>query len=220
VRILVVGPHPDDEVLGVGGTMLRYKSEGHSVAWLIVTKVPDDFGWNAERINRREKELSEVERFFALDRVFRLDFPSTKLDTVPIGAIVESMSGVVNEYGPDELFIPHLGDVHTDHQVVHRAILSCTKAFRYPSIKRVLAYETLSETEFGLDARAQFVPSVFVDISNFLDNKIRAMEIYASEMGEFPFPRSSLSIRSLAHYRGSSSGFEAAEAFQLLRERR
>ncbi len=126
----------------------------------------------------------------------------------------------INKFSPDEIYIPHLGDVHTDHQIVHKAIMSCTKAFRYPCVKRVLVYETLSETDFGLELGAQFVPNVFVDISEFLEKKLQAMEIYASEMGTFPFPRSVLSIRSLAHYRGSSSGFAAAEAFQLLRERR
>jgi LmbE family N-acetylglucosaminyl deacetylase len=220
VNILVVAPHPDDEVLGVGGTLLRYKSEGHSLAWLIVTKVPDEFGWSEERTRKREVELSEVERFFCFDRVYKLDFPSTQLDTVPVGSLVKGMSDVISEFSPDEIYIPHLGDVHTDHQIVHKAIMSCTKAFRYPCVKRVLVYETLSETDFGLELGAQFVPNVFVDISEFLEKKLQAMEIYASEMGAFPFPRSVLSIRSLAHYRGSSSGFAAAEAFQLLRERR
>ena len=82
-----------------------------------------------------------------------------------------------------------------------------------------MAYETISETDFGLNPSQQFIPNTFIDISEFLDDKLKAMEIYSSEMGDFPFPRSNISIKSLARYRGSSSGYKAAEAFQLLRDR-
>lgn len=119
----------------------------------------------------------------------------------------------------DEILLPHLGDIHTDHQVVHNAVLSCSKWFCYPFVKKVLSYETRSETDFCLDTSRHLTPSVFADISNFLDAKIKAMGIYSSKINDFPFPRSKISIESLAGYRGSSSGFYAAEAFQLLRER-
>ncbi len=219
MKVLVVAPHPDDEILGVGGTILRYKSQGFSVAWLIVTGLSEEFGWSQQKIAERASEINEVTSFFNFDNVFQLDFPTTKLDTVPIGDIVQKISDVVNLFRPDELFIPHLGDIHTDHKIVHDAVLSCTKWFRYPFIKRVLAYETISETDFGLDVSHSFTPNVFVDISDFMELKAKAMEIYSSEMGLFPFPRSRISIESLARFRGSSSGFMAAEAFQLLRER-
>jgi LmbE family N-acetylglucosaminyl deacetylase len=103
--------------------------------------------------------------------------------------------------------------------VVFDAVASCTKWFRYPSINRILAYETLSETDFGLSTEQAFRPNVFVDIESFLDRKLQAMEVYKSEMGEFPFPRSREAIRALAAVRGAASGFKAAEAFELLRER-
>ncbi len=219
MKILVVAPHPDDEVLGAGGTLLRYKLEGNSIAWLIVTRITKDFGWSSKKIAGRDVEIYKISKFFNFDEVHNLRLPTTKLDTLPIGNIVQKTSDVIKSYAPDEILIPHLGDVHTDHQVVHNAVVSCTKWFRYPFVKRILSYETISETDFGLDASRQFTPNVFVDISNFLDEKIKAMEIFSSEMGDFPFPRSKLSIESLARYRGSSSGFFAAEAFQLLRER-
>ena len=115
--------------------------------------------------------------------------------------------------------IPHRGDVHTDHQVVFDAVGACCKWFRYPSVKRVLAYETLSETEFGLNPQAGFQPNMFVDISLFMERKLELLKIYQSELGEFPFPRSITAVRALAQYRGATSGFEGAEAFMLLRER-
>lgn len=219
MKILVVAPHPDDEVLGAGGTLLRNKSEGNSIAWLIITGVSEDIGWSPEKISERDKEIDKISKFFNFDAVYKLNFPATRLDTIPIGDIVNKISEVIRSYSPDEVLIPHSGDIHTDHQIVFKAVLSCTKWFRFPFVGRILAYETISETELSLDASRQFTPNVFIDISNYLNDKIKAMEIYASEMDVFPFPRSRTSIESLARYRGSSSGFKAAEAFQLLRER-
>jgi LmbE family N-acetylglucosaminyl deacetylase len=219
MKVLVVAPHPDDEVLGVGGTILNYKSKGASVAWLIATDLQEDHGWSKHEISERRAEINKVSKFFDFDEVYKLGFPTTRLDTVPLGDIVKKISEVVISFRPDEIFVPHLGDVHSDHKVINSAVLSCTKWFRYPFIKRVLAYETISETEFGLDNCHSFVPNVFVDISEFLDLKVKAMEIYSSEISSFPFPRSRISIEALARYRGSSSGFSAAEAFLLLRER-
>lgn len=219
MKVLIVAPHPDDEVLGVGGTILRYKSQGYSVAWLIVTSASEKFGWSQEKISERALEINEVSTFFNFDKVFQLGLPTTMLDTLPLGDIVQKLATVINEFCPDEIFIPHLGDIHTDHKIVHSAVLSCTKWFRYPFIKKILAYETISETDFGLDINQTFIPNVFVDISDHLDKKIDAMEIYDSEIGSFPFPRSKKAIEALARVRGTASGFVAAEAFQLLRER-
>ncbi len=219
MKILIVAPHPDDEILGAGGSILRYKSEGHSVAWLIVTGISEDFGWSADKIAQREKEIKEVSNYFNFDEVYNLKLPTTQLDTIPRSKIVEKISDVVKDFCPDEILVPHLGDIHSDHEVVHNAVLSCTKWFRFPFVKRIMAYETISETDFGLNPSQQFIPNTFIDISEFLDAKLKATEIYSSEMGDFPFPRSKISIESLARYRGSSSGYKAAEAFQLLRDR-
>ena len=219
MKVLIVAPHPDDEVLGVGGTILRYKSQGYSVAWLIVTSVSEKYGWSHKKISERTSKINEISTFFNFDRVFQLGLPTTMLDTLPLGDIVQKLATVINDFCPDEIFIPHLGDIHTDHKIVHNAMLSCTKWFRYPFITKILAYETISETDFGLDINQSFIPNVFVDISDHLDQKIYAMEIYDSEVGSFPFPRSKEAIEALARVRGAASGFVAAEAFQLLRER-
>ena len=218
-KTLVVAPHPDDEVLGAGGTLLRRKAEGSAVAWLIVTNITAEMGWNEEKIKKRAEEIKQVSKLFDFDSVFELNFPTTQLDQVPMSNLVTAISDAFKKFEPEEVFIPHDSDVHTDHRFVFDAVASCTKWFRCPSVKRVLAYETLSETEFGLGARQIFRPNVFVNIEPYLGDKLRAIEIYTSELGEFPFPRSYDAIRSLASYRGASSGFKAAEAFELLRER-
>lgn len=218
-KTLVVAPHPDDEVLGVGGTLLRRKAEGKKVAWLIVTTISVESGWSEGKVKQRSEEIKRTTSLFGFDEVFTLNFPTTRLDRVPMSDLVAGISDIFKSFEPEEVFVPHSSDVHTDHRIVFDAVVGCTKWFRYPSVKRVLAYETLSETEFGLGAGQGFRPNVFVDIEPFLKEKIRAMDIYTSELGAFPFPRSREAIQALAALRGATSGFNAAEAFELLRER-
>lgn len=219
MNIIVIAPHPDDEVLGVGGTILRCKDAGAKVAWLIVTGINSDAGWSDEKIKQRTDEIKRVTKLFNFDSVFELNFPTTQLDQVPMSDLVGAISNVFKAFEPEEVFVPHPSDIHTDHRVVFDAVASCTKWFRYPSVKRVLAYETLSETDFGLGVSQAFRPNVFINIEPYLDHKLRAMDIYSSELGNFPFPRSHEAIRALATIRGAVSGFMAAEAFELLRER-
>ena len=219
MKTIVIAPHPDDEVLGVGGTLLRRKAEGAELAWLIVTGISTANGWNQEQVERRANEIARVTTMFRFDHVFTLDFPTTQLDRIPVGDLVGAISGVFKAFQPEEVFVPHPSDVHTDHRAVFDAAAACTKWFRYLSVKRVLAYETLSETDFGLGTELGFRPNVFVDIAPYLEGKLKAMDIYASEMAAFPFPRSHEALRALAKVRGVASGYHAAEAFQLLRER-
>lgn len=218
-KTLVIAPHPDDEILGCGGTLLRRKAEGSELCWLIVTGVSEQAGWPAERVQQREAEIGRVAELVGFDHVYNLRLPPAQLETIPMGDLVNRFSKVFKEFQPEEVFLPHRADVHTDHKVVFDAAAACAKWFRYSSVHRVLAYETISETEFGLDADSFFRPNCFVDIGDFLDRKLDIMSVYQSELGDFPFPRSINAIRALATVRGAASGFAAAEAFQLLRER-
>jgi LmbE family N-acetylglucosaminyl deacetylase len=219
MKTIVIAPHPDDEVLGVGGTLLRRKAEGVKVAWLIATRISVEAGWSEEKVMQRADEIKQITELFGFDEVFELNFLPTQLDRVPMSDLVAEISDVFRSFMPEEVFVPNQSDVHTDHRMVFNAVASCTKWFRYPSVKRVLAYETLSETDFGLVTGQGFRPNLFVNIEPYLDDKLRAMAVYASELGEFPFPRSHEAIRALATLRGVASGFKAAEAFELLRER-
>ena len=120
---------------------------------------------------------------------------------------------------PNTIYIPYIGDIHTDHQITNQVMQTCVKSFRYPSVKKVLMYETLSETNFNFYENVSFKANVFVDISKHINKKVKIMEIYKSEFSKHPFPRSDDSIRSLARLRGSQSGYKAAEAFQLIIQR-
>lgn len=218
-RTLVVAPHPDDETLGLGGALLRRKDEGAEVAWVIVTALSKEAGWATEKIVRRADEIQRVAELYRFSAVYELGFPTACLDQIPTVDLVTAFSRVFTEFQPEEVFVPHPSDVHSDHRIVFNAVASCTKWFRYPSVKRVMAYETLSETDFALDTQSAFRPNVFVNIENYLEKKLSILETYKSELGIFPFPRSYEAVRALAALRGAAAGFKAAESFELLRER-
>lgn len=218
-NILVVAPHPDDEVLGCGGTLLRRRSEGCRIGWLIVTAIREEEGWHSSNIDIRQQEINKVSHAFGFDEVFELGFPAAYLDGLPMKSLVSEFARVFNAFKPSEIFIPHFGDVHSDHRVVAEIVASCTKWFRYPFINRILSYEVPSETEFGLDPADIFRPNIYIDIGNYLEKKLEIMQLYKSEVADFPFPRSIEAMRSLAKWRGANSGYHAAEAFQLLRSR-
>lgn len=218
-KILVVAPHPDDETLGCGGTIIKHKKMGDKVYWLIVTCISEEFGFPENRVRLRNEEINQILKIYDFNSVYKLQLPTTKLDEIPLGEMIASVGKIFKLIEPEVVYIPYRGDVHSDHKVVFDVVVSCTKWFRYNSIRRVLAYETLSETNFSINPdNLGFRPNVFVDISNYLEKKIKALNMYEGEIGEFPFPRSEQAVRSLAHLRGAAAGCNAAEAFMLLKE--
>ena len=112
MKTIVVAPHPDDEVLGVGGTLLRRKAEGAKVAWLIVTNISIETGWSEEKVRERSDEIQRVRELFCFDEVFMLNFPTTQLDCVPMSDLVAAVSEVFSSFLPTEVFVPHPSDVH------------------------------------------------------------------------------------------------------------
>lgn len=217
-KIIIVTPHPDDETLGCGGTLLKYKKQNYQLYWLIMTKMGDTF--SAESKKQRQKEIDDVAGRYQFDEVFQLDFSASELDKLPMGDLVKNISKVFTKVQPHIVFVPYPGDIHSDHKAVFDATMACTKWFRYPSVEKVLVYETLSETDFLINPDSNgFKPNLYVNISGFLDKKVEIMSIFSSEISDFPFPRSEKAIRSLAYLRGAASGFEEAEAFMLLKER-
>lgn len=218
-KVIVIAPHPDDETLGCGGTLLRHAHEGDDVHWLIVTGMTIGKQFTSERVASREKEISSVATRYGFQEVHQLKLPPTTLDTLPVGDIVVAIKNIFERINPEIVYLPFFGDVHTDHKVVFDSTVSCTKWFRQPSIKRVLAYETLSETEFGLNPECRgFQPNVFVNIDQFIAEKLSILSLYDGELGIFPFPRSVEAVTALAKVRGVAAGCNAAEAFMLLKE--
>lgn len=218
-KVLVVAPHADDESLGCGGTLLKHVEKGDEIYWLLVTGMSVESGFSKENIEIRKQEITEVSQCYKVKGVFELKLPPAFLDTLPLGEIVGLISNVVQQTQPEIVYTCYRNDAHSDHQVVFDAVMSATKSFRYPYIKRVLAYETISETDFSMKPEDPgFKPNVYVNIEGFLDKKLNILSFFKSEMGVFPFPRSNKAISALAHIRGVQSNCEAAEAFMLLKE--
>lgn len=217
--VVVIAPHPDDETLGCGGTLLKHKASGDQIHWVVVTHMSEKNGYSRDAVSAREDTIRRVSDCYSFESVHNFEMAPAGLDQVAITELVRRISEVFAALGPEIVYIPYRGDIHTDHAITFDAAASCTKWFRYPSVRKVLAYETLSETDFAIDPDVGgFRPNVFVDISAHLDEKIAIANLYASEMAAFPFPRSETALRALAQVRGCASGFYAAEGFMLLRE--
>ena len=217
-NIIVISAHPDDEVLGVGGTMLKHKAQGDAVYWLIVTNVTEKAGFAKDRVESRQQEIEEVAKRLGITKTYQLDYPTMSLTTSSLIKMVPEISAVFQEAKPEIIYCLNRSDAHSDHRIIFDAVMACTKSFRYPYIKQVLMYECISETEFApvLPEKA-FLPNYYVDISEYLEEKLDIMKIYESEIGEHPFPRSLENIKALAHFRGASVGVYYAEAFQLIK---
>jgi N-acetylglucosamine malate deacetylase 1 len=217
--VLVVAPHPDDETLGCGGTLLRHVAEGDSVHWLIMSTIEGCPSFNSQRIESRSREIAQVSEIYGFQSYHQTDLITTQLDVYPKADLVDAVSKVMSEIQPDTVYMPFRNDVHSDHGAVVDAVVACTKSFRYPHVRRVRVYETLSETEFSLRPNDNcFNPNLWVDIGDYLEKKIEIMKMYDGEIGEHPFPRSARNIRALATYRGAVAGVSAAEAFVSLKE--
>lgn len=217
--VAVVAPHPDDETLGCGGTLLKHLANGDMVYWIVFTSISTDIGFTEERVLSRDEEIRNVAESYGFAGTHCLHFPTMQLDRVPKSDLVSALGAVVKQLGVHTLYVPYRNDAHSDHAAVFDACAACVKTFRYPSVRSVRVYETLSETEYGIKPEDPgFRPNLFVDISGFLDRKLEIMSIYASEMGPFPFPRSAEALRAQAQLRGTQCCAVAAEAFMLLKE--
>jgi N-acetylglucosamine malate deacetylase 1 len=217
-NIVVISAHPDDETLGAGGTLLKHKDSSDKIFWIIITSISEDQGYSSEKVHSRKMEILKVAELFAIDEVFELGYLTMKLSSSSLIKMVPEISRIFNKVQPEVIYTMNRSDAHSDHRVIFDAVSACTKAFRYPYIKKVLMYECISETEFApaIPERV-FQPNYFVDISNYLDKKSEIMKIYKSELGEHPFPRSIRNIEALATFRGATAGVRYAEAFQLIK---
>ena len=213
-KVLVVAVHPDDETLGCGGTLLKHKFNGDEIHWLIATEMKD-----SEGVKQRDNEIDKVGIFYDFDSVNRLGLSTTKVDEYSVNDLITKISFVINKVKPNIIYLPFKSDVHSDHKYIFDAAYSSTKSFRYPFIKKIYMMEPWSETEFSVSTKEDsFVPNVFVDVSEHINKKIELMNIYKSEIGKHPFPRSERNIIALATYRGATANCNYAESFMLIKE--
>lgn len=224
MNVLVIAAHPDDEVLGCGGTIARLASEGAHVSILILAEgLTSRVGYDPantdttlqvhhERARRAGALLGAKEVRFA-------GFPDNKMDTVPLLEVVQAIEREIARAQPEVVFTQHGGDLNIDHVVTFRATLTATRPMQGGSVRSVYSYEVGSSTEWAFQQfEPHFAPQVFFDIAAHLEAKIAAMQIYASEARPFPHPRSPEALRAAAQRWGSVVGVAAAEAFCCVRE--
>lgn len=212
-RILVFAPHNDDELIGLGGTLAKLAKRGNQVTVCEVTA-----GYNPDRVARIQGEAKKAHRILGVGKQYFLNLPVVKLGEVSQMELTKRFAEVVAEVRPTIAFIPHIGDMHTDHRITADTAMVVLRPYEAKDLHTIYAYETLSETEWNMPTVTNaFMPDTWFDITDTLDTKLRAMECYETQLNAFPHPRSVEAIRALARYRGSTVGCEAAEAFCTIR---
>ena len=212
MRIVVFAPHNDDEVLGVGGTIAKFAADGHEVFVCEVTS------GDLETWKLISKEAKEAHQVLGVYKFEVLNLPVVELRTTSTKEVNAKFEKIVNKIKPHVAFIPHKGDMHSDHRETANAAMVALRPCTNPQLKAIYAYETLSETEWNIPSVDNaFIPDTWVDISKYIDTKVRAMKCYKSQLYDFPHPRSIEAIEALAKLRGSTVGFNYAECFKTIR---
>ena len=224
-NVLVVAAHPDDEVLGCGGTIARHAMNGEKCYVLIMaegitsrddTRNPD---FRNNEIAELRKQAQHAAHILGISCVEFDSFPDNRMDSVDLLDVVKKIENTIEKYNPEIIYTHHFGDLNIDHQITAKAVETATRPIKGNSVKEIYAFETLSSTEWTFSNPAHhFKPNCFIDIEKTLLKKKEAFEIYCSEKRAFPHPRSSENLLNLARIRGAQMGLMAAEAFSLIRK--
>ncbi len=216
-RVMVVAPHPDDETLGVGGTIAKYSAQGAEVFVLMISgHLPPLYS----RVDY-DKTVSEAENAFELLGVSQskfLEIPATMIDDQPLHELNGRISKIINEFSPHILFCS-FPDRHVDHRLVFDSVMVVARPVGVgKGIEILAAYETLSETHWNAaHIEPNFTPNWVVDISEHIDTKLNALRCYKSQISDFPGPRSIEAVEALAKFRGTQAGFSYGESFHIVR---
>jgi|SRR5450755_732341 len=221
--VLVIAAHPDDEVLGCGGTAARLVNEGREVHFAILgegitSRHAQRDAADADQLTRLHRQAHAAAAKVGVKNVHLHNLPDNRLDTVALLDVVKIVEDLVDRIQPQVIYTHHAGDLNVDHGVIHRAVLTATRPIAGQPVREIYAFEVPSSTEWAFQRiEPTFRPNVFVDISGTIEAKVAAMECYRSEARAFPHPRSSEALRAIATRWGSVVGCAAAEAFELVR---
>lgn len=218
MKVLIIAPHPDDEVLGVGGTIARLSAEGNEIFVAIITRGHPKM-FEPSFVAQGRQEARQAHQILGVrETIFFEDFPAALLDTVPHSELNKAMGEMMQQISPEILFIPFNGDLHLDHRLIFNSALVAARPRYNQSVKTIYAYETLSETNWNAPFLTPgFLPNTYFDISAYLDQKLEAMKQFRSQLKPFPDERSLEAIEALAKLRGATVGVNAAESFVLIR---
>lgn len=221
-RVLIVAAHPDDEILGCGGTIAMHVKSGDEVSVVILAEGVTS---RAEKRDRKKdsKKLAdlskialEANQLLGVKSLFLHDFPDNRMDSLDRLDVVKVVEKYVEKFKPSIIYTHHFGDLNIDHQIVNQAVITACRPFPGQTVKKLLFFEAASSTEWQIQGSSSvFLPNWFVDISDTLDLKLHALQIYNSEMRRYPHSRSIKALECLAKWRGASVGVYAAEAFVL-----
>ena len=222
-NILVIAAHPDDEVLGCGGTMARLRAEGHDVKIAILGE-----GMTSRYRTREEADRSLLTNLREHSRraadvldvkdLFLFDLPDNRFDTLPILDVVKIVEELIRKHSPHTIFTHGCADLNVDHQVTHQAVLTATRPIEGHPVRNLYAFEIPSSTDWGFHRmRPSFEPNTFFNISSTIEAKKRALACYQTEVQNFPHPRSLEGLEVVARRWGTVVGCTAAEAFELVR---
>ena len=218
-KVLVVAAHPDDEVLGVGGTVARHVIEGDTVNALLLGEGITSRGTSdtTNELTQLHEATKAAALVLGINEVKNLALPDNRLDSNDLLDIIRLVEEAVSKFEPDTKYTHFGGDLNIDHRITHSAVLTACRPTPSSTVNRIYAFETLSSTEWGLDNFGrQFRPRKYVDISQTMSAKVDALACYKSEIRSFPHARSIEAVEALALLRGSQVGLPKAEAFEIL----
>lgn len=216
--VLIIAAHPDDEILGCGGTMARHAEDGEDIHVLFIADGVTSRGQNTDMTSRMKAAAAAAAHVGTQAPRF-LNFPDNRLDAVPLLEIIQPIEQVLAEIKPRTVYTHHCGDLNIDHALVSRAVLTACRPVPGQTVRQLSAFEIPSSTEWsGPTGTPPFIPTYFIDISKHLECKLKALYCYEQEMRPFPNPRSREGLTALARLRGTQAGVQAAEAFVILRQ--
>ena len=206
MNVLVIAAHPDDEVLGCGGTVAKLSKQGHVISILIMGESREGYCIT---------EIKQAAEILGAQIGWKHVLPDNKFDTMPLLMLVRITEKAIKDFQPDTIYTHSDTDLNVDHTLVYRAVLTATRPKKGQPVKRLYSFEVPSATDWSF---RPFEPNTFVDIGDSFNEKISALDCYGGEPQPRPHPRSILAIRALATWRGAMAGCEFAEAFKLIRE--
>ena len=219
-RILVVAAHPDDELLGCGGSLAKLSKKKSNIYALFFTDgVSSRNKNNNTEASKRKKNSLKSLKIIGVKKSKFLSYADNALDKVPLIQIIKEIEKVIKEFKPDTIFTHSNVDLNIDHEIISRAVVTASRPKPNFCVKNILLFETLSSTEWNFNLKKKsFNPNYFIDITKTIDIKVKGAKAYKSEFSSWPHPRSITGIKNLAKYRGQSVGLKYAEAFCLLRK--
>ena len=215
-KILIIAAHPDDEILGCGGTILKLK-KNNLIKVIFMTNGTDARGKNKKASQKRIRGCLNLFKKLKLNKPLILNFPDNKMDSVPLLKIVKKIEEILSKFNPEVVFTHFDGCLNIDHQITFKAAVTACRPLKKTSVKKILSFEVPSSTEWALSKDKKFQPNYYIDISKYIKEKILLMKYYKDEIRPFPHSRSLKSIKTLSEYRGASAGVKNAEAFYLYR---